>query len=100
MDAANLMEIVSRRSFKLIIDELAMELFWSCLRYRITTSVEWVPMEENAFGDDISKMLISEDSMLSRKFFGLLVQVSCGHQCIREAMDKRKLMDQLSLSFD
>jgi hypothetical protein len=29
-------------------------------------------MEENAFADDISKMLIPEDSMLSKRFFGLL----------------------------
>ena len=31
-----------------------------------------VPREENAFADDISKMLILEDSMLSRRFLGLL----------------------------
>ena len=36
------------------------------------SSVEWVPREENAFADDISKMLILEDSMLSKRFFGLL----------------------------
>jgi len=34
--------------------------------------VEWVPREENAFADDISKMLILEDSMLSRGFFHLM----------------------------
>jgi hypothetical protein len=64
--------IVNRGSPKLIIDEWARELFWFCLRHRITTSVEWVPKEENAFAHDISKMLIPEDSMLSRWFFGLL----------------------------
>ena len=42
------------------------------MRHRITTYVEWVPREENAFADDISKMLIPEDSMLSRMFFGLV----------------------------
>ncbi len=72
MDAANLLGIVNRGSPKLIINELVRELFWFCLRHHITTSVEWVPREENAFADDISKMLIPEDSMLSRRFFGLL----------------------------
>ena len=72
VDAQNLLGIVNRGSPKLIINELARELFWFCLRHRITTSVEWVPREENAFADDISKMLIPEDWMLSRRFFDLL----------------------------
>jgi len=42
------------------------------MRHRITTFVEWVPREEIAFADDISKMLIPEDSLLARRFFGLL----------------------------
>ena len=72
VDAQNLLGIVNRGSPKLGINELARELFWFCLRHRITTSVEWVPREENAFADDISKMLIPEDWMLSRRFFNLL----------------------------
>jgi len=69
VDAQNLLGIVSPI---LIINELARELFCFCLRHRITKFVEWVPREENAFVDDISKMLIPEDSMLSRRFVGLL----------------------------
>ena len=72
VDAANLLGIVNRGSPKLIVNELAWELFWFCLRHRITTSVKWVPREENAFANEISKMLNPEDSMLSRRFFGLL----------------------------
>ena len=55
-----------------MINELARELFWFCMQHRITTSVEWVPREENAFADGISKMLIPEDLMVSMKFVGLL----------------------------
>ena len=47
-------------------------MFWFCLRHRITTYVEWVPRKENVFADDTAKMLIPEESMLSRRFFGLL----------------------------
>jgi hypothetical protein len=73
MDAMNLPGIVNRGSPKLAINEMARELIWFCLRHRITTSVEWVPREENAFVDAISNMLILlEDYMLSRGFFGLL----------------------------
>jgi hypothetical protein len=61
VDAQNLLEIVNRGSSKLPINEMARELFWFCLRHRITISVEWVPREENAFADEISKMLIPED---------------------------------------
>jgi len=43
VDAANLLGIVNRGSPKLVINELVRELFWFCLRRRITTSVEWVP---------------------------------------------------------
>ena len=72
VDAQNMMGIVNRESPKLNINELARGLLWFCLRHRITTYVEWVPREESAFADDILKMLIPEDSMLSRRFFGLL----------------------------
>jgi hypothetical protein len=72
VDAANLLGIVNRGSPKLIINEMAREIFGLCMRHRITVTVEWVPREENAFADDISKMLIPEDSMLSREFFLLL----------------------------
>ena len=72
VDAMNLLGIVNRGSTRLAINELAWELFWSCLRHKITTSVEWVPREENAYADDISKMLIPEDYMLSRSVFGML----------------------------
>ena len=34
--------------------------------------MEWVPRDENAFKDDISKMLTPEDSMLCKEFFLLL----------------------------
>ena len=71
-DAQNLLRIVNRGSPKLIINDLAREFFWLCMRPRITPVVEWVPREENAFVDEISKMLIFEDSMMSRRFFGLL----------------------------
>ena len=57
---------------KLIINELTRGLFRFCLRHRITATVEWVPREENTFADDISKMPITEDCMLSREFFLLL----------------------------
>ena len=72
VDAAIILEIVNWGRPKLTINELARELFWFYLRDRITTYAEWVPREENAFAADISKMIIAEDSMLSRRFFGLL----------------------------
>ena len=39
------------------------------LEHRITLSVEWVPREENTLADELSKLLIPDDSMLSRAFF-------------------------------
>ena len=94
VDAANLLGIVNRGSPKLIINELSRELFWFCLRHRIPVTMEWVSTEENAFADDISKMLNPEDSMLLREFFLLqdgrwgphavdLFSSNANHQCVK-----------------
>ncbi len=63
------MGIVNRGSPRLKLNALARELFWLGLEHRITRSVEWVPREENTLADELSKMLIPDDSMLSRSFF-------------------------------
>ena len=68
----SLLGIVNRGSSKLGINEFARELFGFCMRHNITPSVEWVPREENAFADDISKMLIPEDWILSWIYFRML----------------------------
>ena len=57
---------------KLVIDELARDFFLLCMRYRITTSVEWTLKKKNAFAEDISKLLVSEVPMLSRGIFDML----------------------------
>ena len=58
VDAMNLLGIINRGSSRLPLNELARELFWFCLVQHITLSVEWVPREENAFADELSKLLI------------------------------------------
>ncbi len=69
VDAQNLLGIVNRGSPRLKLNALARELFWFGLKHRITLSVEWVPREENTLADGLSKMLIPDDSMLSRRSF-------------------------------
>ncbi len=39
------------------------------LEHRTTLSVEWVPREENTLVDELSKLLIPDDSMPSPEFF-------------------------------
>jgi hypothetical protein len=39
------------------------------LEHNITLNVEWVPREENALADELSKLIIPDDAMLSRSFF-------------------------------
>jgi len=126
VDAMNLPGIVNRGSSKLGINELARELFWFSLRHNIYPSVEWVPREENAFADDISKMLIPEDWMLSQSYFSILDArwgphsmdlfasndinqsarffslhwcrgVACGHPCLRTIAGRRKLLEHWPL---
>ena len=72
VDAQNLLGIINRDSSKLAINKLARDLFWFGWVNGITLSVEWVPREENAFADELSKLLIPDDWMLAPKFFNLL----------------------------
>ena len=69
IDAMNLLGIINRGSPRLPLNQLARDLFWFCLTHGITLSVEWVPREENAFADELSKLLIPDDWMLAPKFF-------------------------------
>ncbi len=69
VDARNLLGIVNRGSPRLKLNAMARELFWFGLEYRITLNVEWVPREKNNLSDELSKLLIPDDSILSRAFF-------------------------------
>ena len=69
MDARNLLGILNRGSPRLKLNALARELFWYGLEHRITLNVGWVPREQNTLADELSKMLILDDFMLSRAVF-------------------------------
>jgi hypothetical protein len=69
MDANNLLGIVNRGSPTLKLNALARELFRLGLEHRITLTVEWVPRKQNTLADELSKLLIPEDYILSRTFF-------------------------------
>ena len=69
VDAKNLLGIVNRGSPRLTMNALARELFWFELEHRIILNVEWVPREENTLVDELSKLLIPDDLMLSRTYF-------------------------------
>jgi hypothetical protein len=61
VDAHNLLGVVNRGSPWLMLKELARDLFWFCLESRMTITVEWVPREENALADELSKLIIPDD---------------------------------------
>ena len=64
VDAHNMMGVVNRGSPRLILNELARELFWFCLERRIVILKKWVPREENSLADELSKLIIPNDWML------------------------------------
>ena len=49
VDAQNLVGVVNRGSPRLVLNDLARELFWFCLERRIVILVEWVPRKENSW---------------------------------------------------
>ncbi len=69
VDAQNLSGIMNRGSPRLKLNALARELFWYGLEHQITLTVEWVPREENTLADELSKLLIPDDSRLSHELF-------------------------------
>ncbi len=68
-DAQNLLGVGSRGKPQLKLSELARELFWFGLEHGITLNVEWVAREKNALVDELSRLIIPDDAMLSRTFF-------------------------------
>ena len=70
VDAQNLLGIVNRGSPRVNINEMARDLFWLCVERDITIKMEWVPREENALADELSKLLIPSDWMVGRSIFG------------------------------
>ena len=81
VDAQNLLWIVNRGSRTLPLNQLARDLFWFGLKHKMAITVEWVPREQNAFADEISKLLIPDDWSLSRVFFVLLDARWGPHSC-------------------
>ncbi len=69
MDARSLRGIVNRGSPRLNTNELARDLFWLCVERDITIKVKWVPREDNALADELSKLLIPSDWMVGRATF-------------------------------
>ena len=80
-DAMNLWGIINRGSSKLPLNDLARELFWYCLEFKIRLIIEWVPREENAIADEISKWLIPDDSSISQGYFAMIDNRWGPHSC-------------------
>jgi hypothetical protein len=93
-DAHNLLGIINRGSPRSPLDELARELFWFCLGNKIIVLVEWVPRELNSFADEISKMLLPDDSMLSSVFFQRLDVRWGPHTCDVFASNANNVCEQ------
>jgi hypothetical protein len=79
VDAQKLIGIINRGIDKLAINKLARDLFWFGLFNGIILSLEWVPREQNAFADELSKILIPDDWKLAPKLFNLLEARWCPH---------------------
>ncbi len=90
-DAMNLLGIINRGSSKLPLDVLARELFWFCLEFIIRIAIEWVPRDENAITDEISKWLIPDDFSISRSYFSMLDNRWGPHSCDLFSLNENNL---------
>ncbi len=92
-DARNLLGIVNRGSPRLNTNERARDLFWLCVEREITIKMEWVPREENALADELSKLLIPSDWMVGRATFGRLEERWESHTVDLFASNENNLCD-------
>ncbi len=69
VEARNVMGVVYHGSPRLRLNMLARDLFWFGLEKDITLTVEWVPRKDNTVADELPKLPIPEDSMLSRQLY-------------------------------
>ena len=70
--AQSILGIINRVIVKLTINKPTRDLFWFGLVNGVNLSVERVPREENAFADELSKLLIPDDCTLALNLFNIL----------------------------
>jgi hypothetical protein len=67
--AKNILEIVNHGTPRLKYKLLAGDMLLFGVEHRIALNVELVPREENVLTDELSKLIIPDDSMMSRAVF-------------------------------
>ena len=65
MDNQNLVLIVNSGSKTPALQELAMDIYHSCLFNAININMQWIPRDLNSVADDISKFIDYDYSMIN-----------------------------------
>ena len=68
--------ILSVGSTKISLHNLAVDIFYHCIRYNIKLIPRWIPREQNTIADYYSKMTDSDDWTIDRASFNLINLVS------------------------
>ncbi|VDI18252.1 Hypothetical predicted protein [Mytilus galloprovincialis] len=60
-DNQNVVSIVHKGSMKPYLQDIAYDIFVTCLKYNVSLEVEWIPRAENEIADYISRIIDTDD---------------------------------------
>ena len=72
MDNQNVVRIVNSGSKTPALQELAMDIYRSCLLNGVNIDMQWIPRDLNSVADDISKFIHYDDYMMNDAVFNAL----------------------------
>ena len=91
--------IFKKGSMKPYLQDLALDLFTSCLSNHITVDVQWIPRTENQEADAISKMIDYDDWETTQVLFQYLNDIWGPHTIDRFADNKNAKVSRFNSRF-
>ena len=84
-DNQNVVRIVSCGSKVPMLQELAMDIYQSCLQNAINIDIQWIPRDLNSAADDFSKFIDYDDYTINDSVFNAVEELWGPHSCDRFA---------------
>ncbi|KAL9969042.1 hypothetical protein ACROYT_G021206 [Oculina patagonica] len=84
-DNQNVVRIVNSGSKVHLLQDLAMDIYQSCLLNAINIDVQWIPRDLNSAADDVSKFIDYDDYTINDEVFHALDELWGPHSCDRFA---------------
>lgn len=84
-DNQNIVRIVDCGSRVPALQDLAMDIFQTCLLNGVSIDIHWIPRDLNSAADDMSKFIDHDDYTINDTVFNALEDLWGPHTCVRFA---------------